>query len=81
VVQANQQVQSCRALEGTRDRLRRELDALAQQQSLFDELRLALGKNGVPAMVIVSVLVLWPPTPQNQLWKLRSANDTFQTSR
>lgn len=56
VGEATQRVQSCRALEGTRNRRKQELEALAKRQGLLAELRIAFGKNGVPAMIIESIL-------------------------
>ncbi len=56
VGEANQRVQSAQAMRGTRDRLAAELAACKKQQALFEELRAAFGKNGVPAMIIESVL-------------------------
>ncbi|MFN4293628.1 MAG: AAA family ATPase [Thermoflexales bacterium] len=56
VGEANQRVQSAQAMRGARDRLAAELAACKKQQALFEELRAAFGKNGVPAMIIESVL-------------------------
>jgi len=56
VGEANQRVQSALALQHTRVQLEAELAAAKGQQSLLEELRTAFGKNGVPAMIIESVL-------------------------
>ncbi len=53
---ANQRVQACQALQSTRDRLSREFEELTRQQALFEDLRQAFSKNGIPAMIIESVL-------------------------
>lgn len=56
VGEANQKVQSCRALEVKRARLASELSDIRQRKSLFKDLRESFGKNGVPAMIIEVVL-------------------------
>ena len=56
VGEANQGVKACLALRATRIRLERELEELVRQQGMLEELRQAFGKNGVPAMIIESVL-------------------------
>jgi DNA repair protein SbcC/Rad50 len=53
---ANQRVQACHAQAGTAQRLRQELAQMDTQQARFEALREAYGKNGVPAMIIESVL-------------------------
>jgi exonuclease SbcC len=83
VDQTNQQVQSCLALRGTRDRLRDELDTLAREESLLDELRTAFGKNGVPAMVIESALPELEASANTLLGKMSNGrmNVRFETQR
>ncbi|WP_169237486.1 AAA family ATPase [Candidatus Roseilinea sp. NK_OTU-006] len=56
VGEANQRVQSAQAMRSVRDRLDAELTACKKQQARFEELRVAFGRNGVPAMIIESVL-------------------------
>ncbi len=56
VGEANQRVQSAQAMRDVRDQLSAELAACKKRQALFEELRAAFGKNGVPAMIIESVL-------------------------
>lgn len=56
VGEANQRVQSCHALEVKRDRLMEDLNACTAQKGILAELRMAFGKNGVPAMIIDSIL-------------------------
>lgn len=56
VTEANQRVHAALAMKDTRDRLAAELAALRKEQALHEELRLAFSKNGVPAMIIESVL-------------------------
>jgi len=56
VGEANQRVQSALALRHTRAQLEDELTTTKARQTLFEELRTAFGKNGVPAMIIESVL-------------------------
>lgn len=56
VGEANQRVQSALAMRGTRDRLTAELAECKKRQSLFEDLRAAFSKNGVPAMIIESAL-------------------------
>ena len=53
---ANQRVQACQGLQSTRDRLAREFEELTRQRNLLEELRQAFGKNGIPAMIIESIL-------------------------
>jgi exonuclease SbcC len=56
VGEANQRVQACRSLAGSRERLAAEIDAWSKKLSLLSDLRTAFGKNGVPAMIIEAVL-------------------------
>jgi exonuclease SbcC len=56
VGEANQRVQSVLALQHTRTQLEADLAATKERQALFEELRTAFSKNGVPAMIIESVL-------------------------
>ncbi|HEY3289013.1 MAG TPA: SbcC/MukB-like Walker B domain-containing protein, partial [Anaerolineae bacterium] len=56
VGEANQRVQSCHALEVKRARLNEELTGCIVNQGILAELRAAFGRNGVPAMVIDSIL-------------------------
>ena len=83
VGEANQRVQSCIALQGTRGRLAGELAELKRQQSLLDELRLAFGKNGVPAMIIESVLPELEASANDLLGKMTAGrmNVRFETQR
>ncbi len=53
---ANQRVQACKAQEASALRLRADVDIMQRRHAQFDELRTAFGKNGVPAMIIESVL-------------------------
>jgi exonuclease SbcC len=82
-VEANQHVQSCLALRDTRDRLVRELDTLGRQQSLLDELRVAFGRNGVPAMVIEAVLPELEASANALLGRMTNGrmNVRFETQR
>jgi exonuclease SbcC len=83
VGEANQRVQSCVALQGTRDRLASEMDVLTKQSSLLDELRGAFGKNGVPAMIIESVLPELEANANELLGKMTAGrmNVRFETQR
>ena len=83
VGEANQRVQSCIALQGTRGRLAGELAELKRQQSLLDELRLAFSKNGVPAMIIESVLPELEASANDLLGKMTAGrmNVRFETQR
>ena len=83
VGEANQRVQSCLALQGTRDRLAEEMDALTKKGSLLDELRTAFGKNGVPAMIIESVLPELEANANELLGKMTAGrmNVRFETQR
>jgi len=56
VGEANQRVQSALNMRSTRERVAGELAAANRQQAIFEELRAAFGKNGVPAMIIESAL-------------------------
>ena len=56
VGEANQRVQSALNMRTTRERVAGELAAAKKQQAIFEELRVAFSKNGVPAMIIESVL-------------------------
>jgi exonuclease SbcC len=83
VGEANQRVQSCLALQGTRDRLASEMDALNKKAALLDELRAAFGKNGVPAMIIESVLPELEANANDLLGKMTAGrmNVRFETQR
>lgn len=83
VLAANQQVQSCIAMQFTRDRLRREVGQLSHQQSLMDELRQAFGKNGVPAMIIEAVLPELEASANQLLGRMTNGrmNVRFETQR
>ena len=83
VGEANQRVQSCIALQGTRGRLAGELATFKKQQALLEELRLAFGKNGVPAMIIESVLPELEATANELLGKMTAGrmNVRFETQR
>jgi len=56
VGEASQRVQSALNMRSTRERVAGELAAARGQQAIFEELRVAFGKNGVPAMIIESAL-------------------------
>jgi exonuclease SbcC len=83
VGEANQRVQSCRALEGTRSRLNKELDALAKKLAMFIELRTAFGKNGVPAMIIEAILPELEDSANELLGRMTNGrlNVRFETQR
>jgi exonuclease SbcC len=49
---AQQSLEACKSLERQRDDKRRRRDELAEEQSIYDELRMAFGVKGVPAMII-----------------------------
>jgi exonuclease SbcC len=49
---AQQSLEACKGLERQRDDKRQRRDSLAEEQSIYDELRLAFGVRGVPAMII-----------------------------
>lgn len=83
VGEANQRVQSALAMRSTRDRLSAELAACKKQQSLFEELRVAFGKNGVPAMIIESVLPELEASANALLGRMTNGrmNVRFETQR
>ncbi|MCS7056020.1 MAG: SMC family ATPase [Thermoflexales bacterium] len=83
VGEANQRVQSALAMHGRRDRLNAELAACKKQQSLFEELRAAFGKNGVPAMIIESVLPELEASANALLGRMTNGrmNVRFETQR
>jgi DNA repair protein SbcC/Rad50 len=83
VGEANQRVQSCRALESTRDRLKKDLDVLARKQSQLNELRMAFGKNGVPAMIIEAILPELEDSANELLGRMTNGrmNVRFETQR
>jgi exonuclease SbcC len=83
VGEANQRVQSALAMRGTRDRLTAELAACKKQQSLFEELRAAFGKNGVPAMIIESALPELEASANALLGRMTNGrmNVRFETQR
>ncbi|MFN2133080.1 MAG: SbcC/MukB-like Walker B domain-containing protein, partial [Anaerolineae bacterium] len=49
---AQQSLEACKGLERQRDDKRKRSDELAKEQSIYDELRMAFGVKGVPAMII-----------------------------
>lgn len=81
--EASQRVQACKALFAQRDRLRRELDALARRQALLKELREAFGKNGVPAMIIENILPELEDSANELLARMTGGrmNVRFETQR
>ena len=83
VGEATQRVQACKAMIGTRDRLRRDLDELALRQSLLADLRTAFGKNGVPAMIIENILPELEDSANELLSRMTSGrmNVRFETQR
>ncbi len=83
VVRANQLVQSCIAMLATRDRLSNEMEEWASKQSLAEELRLAFGKNGVPAMLIEAVLPELEASANQLLGRMSNGrmNVRFETQR
>lgn len=83
VGEANQRVQSCRALEGKRERLIGEIDRLNKQKAMLGELRLAFGKNGVPAMIIEAILPELEETAKRLLGRMTNERMTvrFETQR
>lgn len=56
VVRAEQQIASCDALVKQRELRQAEQKKLAEDKGLADELRLAFGKKGVPAMIIEAAI-------------------------
>ncbi len=56
VVRAEQKLSALVSLRERQERLHTQRQQLAAQQNIFQELRLAFGKNGVPAMVIEAVI-------------------------
>jgi exonuclease SbcC len=83
VGEANQRVQSCRALESTRERLRKDLEKLEKKQALLAELRIAFGKNGVPAMIIEAILPELEDSANELLARMTNGrmNVRFETQR
>jgi exonuclease SbcC len=49
---AQQSLEACKGLERQREDKRKRRDELAEEQSVYDELRMAFGVKGVPAMII-----------------------------
>lgn len=82
-IAANQKVQACIALEGAVKRLRAEIDDFSVQQSQLDDLRIAFGKNGVPAMIIENVLPELEFTANQLLARMTNGrmNVRFETQR
>jgi exonuclease SbcC len=80
---ANQRVQACRALSTSAQRLRQELDGIERKQALYEELRQAYGKNGVPAMIIESVLPELESSANALLGRMSAGRMTvrFETQR
>ncbi len=56
VVRAEQKLNALASLRERQEHLATQRKELAAQQNIFQELRLAFGKNGVPAMVIEAVI-------------------------
>jgi exonuclease SbcC len=83
VGEANQRVQSCVAMQSTRERLAREFAEHKKKQSVLDELRTAFGKNGVPAMVIESALPELETSANELLGRMTNGrmNVRFETQR
>jgi exonuclease SbcC len=53
---AQQRLDACQALKVLRQERREEQAQLAEERVIYDELRVAFGKKGVPAMIIEAVL-------------------------
>jgi exonuclease SbcC len=53
---AQQSLEACKGLERQREDKRKRQDTLAEEQSIYDELRTAFGVKGVPAMIIEAVV-------------------------
>jgi exonuclease SbcC len=83
VGEANQRVQSCKALESKCDRLRSEIDSLLKRKTKLAELRTAFSKNGVPAMIIEAILPELENTAARLLDKMTNGRMTvrFETQR
>ncbi len=83
VGEANQRVQSCHALEGKRDSLVNEINGLNKQRSLLGELRIAFGRNGVPAMIIEAILPELEETARDLLGRMTNERMSvrFETQR
>jgi exonuclease SbcC len=83
VGEANQRVQACLSLAGSRERLNADIDAWAKKQSLLADLRTAFGKNGVPAMIIEAVLPELEETANALLGRLTNQRMSvrFETQR
>lgn len=81
--EANQKVESCKALEGTRARFIGEVVAFRQKQSLLAELREAFGKNGAPAMIIETILPQLEANANDLLGRMTNGrmNVRFETQR
>jgi exonuclease SbcC len=53
---AQQRLDACQALKKQRREYQTEQTRLAEEQAIYDELRVALGKKGIPAMIIEAVI-------------------------
>jgi DNA repair protein SbcC/Rad50 len=80
---ANQRVQACRALEGTHTRLSAEISELSRAQADCEQLQEAFGRNGVPAMIIESVLPELETSANGLLGRMSNGrmNVRFETQR
>ena len=80
---SNQRVQACRSLEATTARQVSELKVLTRRQGLLEELRTAYGRNGVPAMIIESVLPELEASANELLGRMTNGrmNVRFETQR
>ncbi|MFZ1792487.1 MAG: SMC family ATPase [Anaerolineae bacterium] len=83
VGEANQKVQACKNLEGTRARFIGEVTALRQRQSLLGDLREAFGKNGAPALIVETILPQLEANANDLLGRMTNGrmNVRFETQR
>ncbi len=80
---ANQRVQACHAQAGSAQRLRQDLANMDAKRARYEALREAFGKNGVPAMIIESVLPELEASANALLGRMTAGRMTvrFETQR
>ena len=77
---AKQRLEALEQQKQRRDRIQGELVELQEQRSIYDELRLAFSKNGIPAMIIDAAIPELQETANNLLARMTDGRMHVQLS-
>jgi exonuclease SbcC len=80
---AQQRLDACQALKKQRQERQKEQTRLAEERAIYDELRLAFGKKGVPAMIIEAAIPEIEATANDLLTRMTGGrmHVRFETQR